>query len=134
MKVGIKLGKVKKFGIGWCIPHRVVADNAKGGFVRPPPAWNRVFDGSLKFHYFIDFWHLIILERLHIILFQFSIDVKLFFLSILVLLIIIAALLEFYFYICSNYLFFQKLEPNQNLQDFPQSFLLCICSFSLWTF
>ena len=29
MKVGIKLGKVKKFGIGWCIPHRVVADNAK---------------------------------------------------------------------------------------------------------
>ena len=28
MKVGIKLGKVKKFGIGWCIPHRVVADNA----------------------------------------------------------------------------------------------------------
>ena len=37
MKVGIKLGKVKKFGIGWCIPHRVVADNAKGGFVRTPP-------------------------------------------------------------------------------------------------
>ena len=32
MKVGIKLGKVKKFGIGWCIPHRVVADNAEGGF------------------------------------------------------------------------------------------------------
>ena len=28
MKVGIKLKKVKKFGIGWCIPHRVVADNA----------------------------------------------------------------------------------------------------------
>ena len=26
MKVGIKFGKVKKFGIGWCIPHRVVAD------------------------------------------------------------------------------------------------------------
>jgi hypothetical protein len=37
MKVGIKLGKVKKFGIGWCIPHRVVADNAEGGFVRTPP-------------------------------------------------------------------------------------------------
>ena len=37
MKVGIKLGKVKKFGIGWCIPHRVVADNAKGGFVQTPP-------------------------------------------------------------------------------------------------
>ena len=33
MKVGIKLGKVKKFGIGWCIPHRVVADNAEGGFM-----------------------------------------------------------------------------------------------------
>ena len=30
MKVGIKLGKVKKFGIGWCIPHIVVADNARG--------------------------------------------------------------------------------------------------------
>ena len=28
MKVGIKLGKVKKFGIGWCIPHRMAADNA----------------------------------------------------------------------------------------------------------
>ena len=28
MKVGIKLVKVKKFGIGWCIPHRVVDDNA----------------------------------------------------------------------------------------------------------
>ena len=36
MKVGIKFGKVKKFGIGWCIPQRVVADNAEGGFVRPP--------------------------------------------------------------------------------------------------
>ena len=42
MKVGIKLVKVKKFGIGWCIPHRVVADNAKGGFVRTPPRWDRV--------------------------------------------------------------------------------------------
>ena len=31
MKVGIKLGKVKKFGIGWCIPHRMAADNAEGG-------------------------------------------------------------------------------------------------------
>ena len=29
MKVGIKLGKVKKFGIGWCIPHRMAAGNAK---------------------------------------------------------------------------------------------------------
>ena len=37
MKVGIKLGKVKKFGIGWCIPLRGVADNTKGGFVRTPP-------------------------------------------------------------------------------------------------
>ena len=31
------IGKVKKFGIGWCIPHRMVADNAKGGLARPPP-------------------------------------------------------------------------------------------------
>ena len=42
MKVGIKLGKVKKFGIGWCIPHRVEvleAVNAVcvcvGGFLPP---------------------------------------------------------------------------------------------------
>ena len=42
MKVGIKLGKVKKFGIGWCIPHRMAADNAKGGSVRTPPTWYRV--------------------------------------------------------------------------------------------
>ena len=37
MKVGIKIGKVKKFGIGWCILHRMAADNAKGGSVRTPP-------------------------------------------------------------------------------------------------
>ena len=37
MKVGIKLVKVKKFVIGWCIPHRGVADNAKGGLCKPPP-------------------------------------------------------------------------------------------------
>ena len=37
MKVGIKLGKVKKFGIGWCIPHRMAADNAKGGSGQTPP-------------------------------------------------------------------------------------------------
>ena len=37
MKVGIKFGKVKKFGIGWCILHRMAADNAKGGFARTPP-------------------------------------------------------------------------------------------------
>ena len=37
MKVGIKLGKVKKFGIGWCIHHRMAADNAEGGLARPPP-------------------------------------------------------------------------------------------------
>ena len=30
MKVGIKLGKVKKFGIGWCIHHRMAADNGIG--------------------------------------------------------------------------------------------------------
>ena len=33
MKVGIKLGKVKKFGIGWSIPHRMAAE------------WNRVNPG-----------------------------------------------------------------------------------------
>ena len=37
MKVGIKLGKVKKFGIGWCIHHRMAADNAEGGSGQPPP-------------------------------------------------------------------------------------------------
>ena len=43
MKVGIKLEKVKKFGIGWCIPHRMAADNAKGGLCGPlPPIWYRV--------------------------------------------------------------------------------------------
>ena len=40
MKVGIKLGKVKKFGIGWCIPHRMAADNAEGGSVRTPPPYS----------------------------------------------------------------------------------------------
>ena len=39
MKVGIKFGKVKKFGIGWCILHRMAADNAKGGSVRTPPPY-----------------------------------------------------------------------------------------------
>ena len=28
MKVGMFIGKVKKFGISWCIPHRMAADNA----------------------------------------------------------------------------------------------------------
>ena len=37
MKVGIKLGKVKKFGIGWCIFHRMAADNAERGFVQTSP-------------------------------------------------------------------------------------------------
>ena len=37
MKVGIKLGKVKKFGIGWCIHHRMAADNAEGGSGQTPP-------------------------------------------------------------------------------------------------
>ena len=27
MKVGVKLGKVKKFGIGYCIPRRMATDN-----------------------------------------------------------------------------------------------------------
>ena len=48
MKVG-KLGKVKKIGIGWCIPHRMAADNAEGGALRapPPPTWYRVKQFSL---------------------------------------------------------------------------------------
>ena len=36
MKVGMFIGKVKKFGISWCIPHRMAADNAKGGSMRTP--------------------------------------------------------------------------------------------------
>ena len=31
MKVGMFIGKVKKFGISWCINHRIAADNARGG-------------------------------------------------------------------------------------------------------
>ena len=42
MKVGMFIGKVKKFGIGWCIPHRMAADNAEGGSGQNPPALNRV--------------------------------------------------------------------------------------------
>jgi hypothetical protein len=39
MKIGMSIGKVKKFGIGWCVPHRVAADNAEGG---SGPGWSRV--------------------------------------------------------------------------------------------
>ena len=43
MKVGIKFGKVKKFGIGWCILHRMAADNADGGSGQTlPPRFSRV--------------------------------------------------------------------------------------------
>ena len=37
MKVGMFIGKVKKFGIGWCIPHRMAADNSEGGSGQTPP-------------------------------------------------------------------------------------------------
>ena len=38
MEVGMELGKVKKFGIGWCIPHRMAADDATwGGLCAPSP-------------------------------------------------------------------------------------------------
>ena len=37
MKVEMLFGKVKKFGIGWCIHHRMAADNAKGGSMQTPP-------------------------------------------------------------------------------------------------
>ena len=30
----MQLGEAKKFGIGWGIPHRMAADNAKGRGVR----------------------------------------------------------------------------------------------------
>ena len=40
MKVGIQLGKVKKFGIGWCIHHIMAADNA---------AWNRAKSALNRF-------------------------------------------------------------------------------------
>ena len=40
MKVGMLIGKVKKFGIGWCIPHRMAAVNAEGA--DPPPPHPRV--------------------------------------------------------------------------------------------
>ena len=43
MKVGMFIGKVKKFGISRCIPHRMAADNAKGGvWPDSPPAPYRV--------------------------------------------------------------------------------------------
>ena len=41
MKVGMFIGKVKKYGIGWCIPHRMAADNAEGGSGQTPPALYR---------------------------------------------------------------------------------------------
>ena len=54
MKVGIKIGKVKKFGIGWCILHRMAADNAKGGSVRTPPPYGI---GLTSFDLeFLSFW------------------------------------------------------------------------------
>ena len=43
MKVRMFIGKVKKFGIGWCIPYRMAADNAEGWSCQtPPPAPYRV--------------------------------------------------------------------------------------------
>ena len=42
MKVGMFIRKVKIFGISWCIPQRMAADNAKGGLARPPSAPYRV--------------------------------------------------------------------------------------------
>ena len=54
MKVGIKLGKVKKFGIGWCIHHRMAADNAKGGSGQTPPPHG--IGLSLAFFQFLFCW------------------------------------------------------------------------------
>ena len=36
-EVRIKIGKVKKFGVGQCILHQMAADNVEGGFARTPP-------------------------------------------------------------------------------------------------
>ena len=59
MKVGIKLGKVKKFGIGWCIHHRMAADNAEGGSGQtPPPGGKRVKAfGIMNLQYEIRIYH-----------------------------------------------------------------------------
>ena len=38
-KVGIKIVKVKKFGVDKYIPHEMAAESAKGGFVRTPPQY-----------------------------------------------------------------------------------------------
>ena len=53
MTVGMIIGEVKTFGVGWCIPHRLGAGIAKaGGSVRTtslPPKWNRVKTKNAKF-------------------------------------------------------------------------------------
>ena len=49
MKVGMFIGKVKKFGIGWCIPHRMAADNA---------LCRVKFTGFLEFQYSVkNYWY-----------------------------------------------------------------------------
>ena len=49
MKVGIKLGKVKKFEIGWCIPHRMAADNTEGVFNLRYSVWENETDAQEMF-------------------------------------------------------------------------------------
>ena len=43
------MGKVKEFGNGWCIPHRMAADNAKGESVRTPLLTSNRVIGEKRF-------------------------------------------------------------------------------------
>ena len=62
MKVGMLIGKVKKFGIGWCIPHRMAADNAEGGvglnILKAQVQVGKIHDIAFRviiIHHFLDF-------------------------------------------------------------------------------
>ena len=63
MKVGMFIGKFKKFGIGWCILHRMTADNVKGGLARPPTlGFNRV-NGKIRAFDFLAYLFLFFVKR-----------------------------------------------------------------------
>ena len=57
MKVGIKLGKVKNFGIGSCVLHRVAADNAG------KKAGRNIF---CKFHHFEEIADMISFRKIYL--------------------------------------------------------------------
>ena len=69
MKVGMFIGKVKEFGISWCIPHRMAADNAKGGSAHTPPLiglmikQNNLEYGRTQCFAFEIYWPLILLSN-----------------------------------------------------------------------